>query len=66
MGHAVPPLTLTSSLDASSLPRSLLQPPSLSQIASVHPSSITCKLNGGEWRSPYVAYHECVRTTKIY
>ena len=36
------------------------------QVAAIHPSSINCKLHGGEWRSCYVAYHECVRTTKIY
>ena len=36
------------------------------QVAAIHPSSLNCKLHGGEWKSCYVAYHECVRTTKIY
>jgi ATP-dependent RNA helicase DHX57 len=32
--------------------------------ASVHPSSVNAQLDGNQWRSAYVAFHERVRTTK--
>jgi ATP-dependent RNA helicase DHX57 len=35
-------------------------------VAAIHPSSINSKVNAGEWKSCYVAFHECVRTTKVY
>ena len=34
--------------------------------AWVHPSSVTAKLGGTDWRAPFVAFHECVRTTRLY
>ena len=35
------------------------------QEASVHPSSVNSKLNGDEWISPYIVFHERVQTTKV-
>ena len=32
----------------------------------MHPSSVNSQLDGGQWRSAYVAFHERVRTTKVY
>jgi hypothetical protein len=34
--------------------------------ASVHPSSVNSKLDGNAWRSCYVAFHERVKTSKVY
>ena len=34
--------------------------------ASVHPGSVNGQLDGGAWRSCYVAFHERVKTTKVY
>ena len=34
--------------------------------ASVHPGSVNGTLDGGAWRSCYVAFHERVKTTKVY
>jgi hypothetical protein len=34
--------------------------------ASVHPSSVNSSLDGSQWRSCYVAFHERVKTTKVY
>ena len=42
--------------------RTLSEPDS----ASVHPGSVNGELNGAEWRSCYVAFHERVKTTKVY
>jgi len=36
------------------------------QAASIHPSSVNSKLSGSQWCAPMVAFHECVRTTKLY
>ena len=36
------------------------------QTAVLHPSSVNAKLSGGDWCAPYIAFHECVRTTKLY
>lgn len=36
------------------------------QTAVLHPSSVNAKLAGAGWCAPYVAFHECVRTTKLY
>ena len=36
------------------------------QLASVHPSSVNSAVAAIEWRSPFLAFHERVRTTKIY
>ncbi len=42
--------------------RSLSEPDS----ATVHPSSVNSPLDGSQWRSCYVAFHERVKTTKVY
>ena len=42
--------------------RTLSEPDS----ASVHPGSVNGNLDGGAWRSCYVAFHERVKTTKVY
>ena len=36
------------------------------QRAQVHPSSVASKLNGATWRTPFMVFHERVRTTKVY
>ena len=36
-------------------------------VAALHPSSVNSRgLSGGGWLAPYIAFHECVRTTKLY
>ena len=42
--------------------RSLSEP----DVASVHPGSVNGALDGAAWRSCYVAFHERVKTTKVY
>ena len=35
--------------------------------AALHPSSVNSRgVSGGDWLAPYIAFHECVRTTKLY
>jgi len=36
------------------------------QVAAIHPSSVNSRVGAGDWSAPFVAYHECVRTTKLY
>ena len=38
------------------------------QEACIHPSSVNARLGGKQWNtlSPYVVFHERVRTTKVY
>jgi len=36
------------------------------QLAALHPSSVNSRLGGSDWAAPFVCFHECVRTTKLY
>ena len=35
-------------------------------VARVHPASVGSRLNGTGWRSPYVAFHDCTRTRRLF
>eukprot|EP00873_Tetraselmis_striata_P009250 jgi/Tetstr1/429514/TSEL_019419.t1 len=36
------------------------------QLATVHPSSVNSAVAAVEWRTPFLAFHERVKTTKVY
>ena len=36
------------------------------QPANVHPSSVNSRVGADQWSSPYLVFHERVRTTKVY
>lgn len=35
-------------------------------VARVHPSSVCSRLNGSGWDSPYLAFHDCSRTRRLF
>ena len=36
------------------------------QTANVHPSSVNSRVGAEQWSSPYLVFHERVRTSKVY
>ena len=35
-------------------------------VARVHPAAVGSRLNSSGWGSPYIAFHECLRTTQLF